>query len=138
MPRKSKRKRTESAPTKEPQAKPISIASAEFGKFIESQGGSVYLTALPGATDAGLPFVGIVSTPESLKGDLFLIEAGTALGKHESKMQRDPKARFEDRDNEIVRLKDELLPDGKQRSFGQVRQLVEATVNGQQCRMVSR
>jgi hypothetical protein len=36
-----------------------------------------------------------------------------------------PGPRFEERDDEIARLKDEVLPDGSTRSFGQVRQIVE-------------
>ena len=35
-----------------------------------------------------------------------------------------PKPRFEERDDEIVRLRDEILPDGTRRTFGQVLQLV--------------
>ena len=35
------------------------------------------------------------------------------------------KPRFQERDDEIVRLRDEMLPDGKRRTFGQVCQIIE-------------
>lgn len=43
------------------------------------------------------------------------------------KAQRDAKPRFEQRDDEIVRLKDERLPDGTLRTFGQVLQQIVQT-----------
>ena len=128
MARKSKRKGRKPDHVQKP-AEQASLGmnhpDSAFSKYLAEHPEGVYLTAIPGAQDAGLPFVGIVSTPESLKNDLFLIEAGTAIGKHEAKKSRDPKARYEERDDEIVRLKDEIKSDGKHRTFGEVRQSIE-------------
>ncbi len=88
MPRKSKRKASSTAPPAQApaqqdpapsqQSKPPSLTSPEFMKLLQEHGG-LYLTPIPEMQAARLG-AGIISTPKSLKSDLFLIGLGTAAG----------------------------------------------------------
>jgi hypothetical protein len=76
---------------------------------------------LPDASDQDLEAEIFARSAASMKEyNEKLVEVAEAKVKE----QRDPKPRFEERDDEIVRLKDEILPDGTQRSFGQVHQKI--------------
>ena len=57
-------------------------------------------------------------TDSDAKTKQELFELIATLDKEFAK--RNPKPRNTDRDDEIVRLRDEILPDGKRRTFGQI------------------